>query len=490
MPAGSSVDDSNRAQLEQTEIENHFSIAHLPRKSTTLFLCCALAVSVVLLKNESALQARHSNQTITDGVVAASESDGSTSAPALQHSSEIPTLQTNLTNSDLHRQSAVPTQISLSVAPANKKFSTKMDGTRGGCFESKYLFVHNGGFRKLNASFVTLLVLPRTNLTVFRENISACSGALPHVAAIEIVIHISVESNPPPIVLAAVWRFHPHAPYHGIYRPGIFWVHSIFARFTSFHGLPQATLLRTIFVDGDAPPRIPPIVKIMHKMLDVRYSHSRMHDGAQVVTPSRIFFAHSRAFENIDWKLINETTKAVAFKLQATFPDTPVAVDGRRVFVEKRAFSHRLSHQQFRGYRPAVWSVIASMAARNNLKLDIVDLGKRTFKQQWQTLRTRKYVIATEGSFSVWFPFLRKGTVCLMIYDHYGSGWLIPTVHLPMALLGDRIIKLVFISIFNSSIPSEETIGTALLGDFAPQVSVVTVPYDAKLQQNLSTFPL
>ncbi|CUG90974.1 Hypothetical protein, putative [Bodo saltans] len=209
-----------------------------------------------------------------------------------------------------------------------------------------------------------------------------------------------------------------------------------------------------------------------------------MSDGSVVpISRSRIVFVHWTTFRNIDWVLINSTVKAVDLELRVRFPE-PAGVDKQSVFVEKRTFSHRSPHKQFRGYRPEVWSVIKLVAAKNNLTLDVVDLGSLTFAQQWNTLHKRKYMIVTEGSFSVWIPFLRRGTVCLMIYDHYGNGRHIPRVHLPLALLGDRKMKMVFVSIFNSSIPTEEVLTTALLlGDPSPQVSVLTVPYDAAVQR-------
>ncbi|CUG90973.1 Hypothetical protein, putative [Bodo saltans] len=57
--------------------------------------------------------------------------------------------------------------------------------TFGGCFE-RFPFIHNGGFRRFNASFVDLLVLPQTDIATLRKNLSTCSTTMPYISDIEL----------------------------------------------------------------------------------------------------------------------------------------------------------------------------------------------------------------------------------------------------------------------------------------------------------------
>jgi hypothetical protein len=368
--------------------------------------------------------------------------------------------------------------------------------TVGGCLNNTLPYIRNGGFRWLNETHVVIVALPFTNRTALLANLTCLQLTDRLVAHIEAAsgdrVAAMSSSAHSGRITGVAWRLHHHVPFHALFWPnGLFGQHTLMTQLATSEGMPITTshppTLRIIFPEPvDSGENA---IAQMHYSLLFRGVLPRVGLGPKRVFCSGgyILFFPLSTMRTLFWALpLGPTIKLARQRLEAKFGE-PKLVRSDRIFVERRKFSQReRTFLQFRGYRPAVWDVIVRMAAQQHLMLDVVGMLKLSLRRQWNALRSSKYIIVSEGSFSVWVPFLRKGTICIMIYDHYHpSGWLIPKVHLPVAKLSEDTIKMVFISIFNQSIPTEQTFSSELLYNTTPQVKVVTVPFNETFQQEL-----
>ncbi|CUG86968.1 Hypothetical protein, putative [Bodo saltans] len=292
-------------------------------------------------------------------------------------------------------------------------------------------------------------------------------------------------------ITAVSWSDKAPVPYHSLYAPtGIFGQHAIVVDFAARRGI-RGAQLRTHLVDPQTYDRpFSPVATEFYKLLFSRntFPTTGMRDGDVFRSSGTLIFMPKGAIKQQFWSLPMDYTISLLRKNLHDRFGTPLAASNRSVLLEPRKYSHRPGHKQYRGYRPQVMKSILKTIRANHLLLVKADLKALTFRQQWNTIASHTKIIVSEGSFSVWVPFLRKDAVCLMIYNHYGTGWHIPLVHLPVALLGhNRSIKMVFVSIEGLSTPSSVLLETELLRDATPQVRVVTVPANATFAARLLT---
>jgi hypothetical protein len=368
--------------------------------------------------------------------------------------------------------------------------------TVGGCYNATFPYVQNGGLRQTARLNFTVLALPSTNLNELYANLTRCSAT--SWMALNIMITAPGDGpfmtlpSGPDVVYGVFWQTWPRVPFHALFFPsGFFGHHTILSLFAK-DMLPEGSVPDLhILSAGGRIARQKLVIAEFYQLLFNGTADSDALPLHQVVwSGAPVLFMPAVPLARIFWTLpLSRSVTLARRRLEERYGEPRIV--NNSVLVEKRAFQNRAEFRQFRGYRPAVWRTIRRMAWHHNLSLHVVDLKPLTFRQQWNVLRGTSRIIVSEGSFSVWLPFLRKDTACVMIYDHYSAdGWLIPRVHLPIALLvppQQRTVKMIFLSIVNEAVPSEDVLRAILLDDVTPQVTVVTVPYNATFEAHLST---
>ncbi|CUG88392.1 transmembrane protein, putative [Bodo saltans] len=367
--------------------------------------------------------------------------------------------------------------------------------TVGGCVNRSFPFLQNGGFVRYNKTHIIVLAVNGTDVQQLRDNMT-CAGEKVVEGALNIVLEVRIDpamwsTFDEQRITAVSWSDMAVVPYHSLYAwSGIFGQHAIVAEFAAKRGIHDAQL-RTIVVDPltyNSP--FSPVSREFYKLLFLdTYPTKGMRDGDVFWSAGTLIFMPRIVMKQQFWSLpMDNTISLLRTSLYERF-GTPQIASRQSVLFEPRQYSHRAGiHKQYRGYRPEVMDAILSMTQSNNLSLVKVDFKALTFRQQWNAVTSHTKIIVSEGSFSVWIPFLRKDAVCLMIYNHYGTGWHLRFAHLPVALLGhNRSIKMVFVSIEGLSTPSSVLLETELLTDVTPQVRVVTVPSNATFAAKLLT---
>ncbi|CUF19949.1 Hypothetical protein, putative [Bodo saltans] len=347
-------------------------------------------------------------------------------------------------------------------------------------------FLVRGGFIQTSRTNFTVLALPSTNLQELNVNLSKCSAT----AFLTLTVVVAVAGTDashrhlpdgPKTIIGVYWESWPKVPYHALFFPsGFVGQHALLTSFAEellHYSTPSCSRATELLVVPDihvvsAEGRISQQNAIIAEFYRLLFNSSSVVSShvlpmqTSVWSHAPVVFMPAVAMARTFWSLpiVNSVTFARK-QLEAKYGYPEIVSNS--VFVEHRAFQHRPEFHQFRGFRPAVWKAIRLFAWKHKLALDVVNMRRLTFRQQWNKLHSKSYIIVSEGSFSVWLPFLRKDTVCLMVYDHYShDGWLIPKVHLPLALLYpviQRTIKMVFLSLSNQSVPSDEVLTAALL---------------------------
>ncbi|CUG86466.1 transmembrane protein, putative [Bodo saltans] len=361
--------------------------------------------------------------------------------------------------------------------------------TVGGCVNRSFP-LQNGGFVRHNESHIIILAVKGTDVQQLHENMTCLRREVVHIV-IEVRVDPEMWSSfDEQQITAVTWSKMAVVPYHSLYLPGgIFGQHAILTDFAARRGIRDAQL-RTHLVDPLKYGRqLPPMSTVFYKLLFLgTYPTTGMRDGDALWNSGTLIFMPNAVMKRQFWSLPMDNTISLLRKSLYERFGTPQAASNRYLLLEPRQYSHHPNRRQFRGYRPQVMNAILSMTRANNLSLDKPNFKALTFRQQWNVVTSHTRMIVSEGSFSVWVPFLRKDAVCLMIYDHYGTGWHIPHVHLPVALLGtNQNIKMVFVSIESSSAPSSAFFETELFQNVAPQVRVVTVPSNVTFAARLLT---